>query len=209
MSNQNGYSRERAWSLLNELTQSPSLLKHALAVETCVRAYGEHEADARHLMGEARDAFIELYSVTGLLHDFDYEKYPSQQEHPFVGNKILTEQGWPEEARTAILGHAEYSGVPRVTHLDKTLFACDELAGFLTACSLVKPTKSIHDVEVAGVRKKMKDKAFAKGVNRDDIIKGAEELGVPLDDHIAFCIAAMQKNADALGLAGSSANLPA
>jgi predicted hydrolase (HD superfamily) len=209
MSNQNGYSRERAWSLLNELTQSPSLLKHALAVETCVRAYGEHEADARHLMGEARDAFIELYSVTGLLHDFDYEKYPSQQEHPFVGNKILTEQGWPEEARTAILGHAEYSGVPRVTHLDKTLFACDELAGFLTACSLVKPTKSIHDVEVAGVRKKMKDKAFAKGVNRDDIIKGAEELGVPIDDHIAFCIAAMQKNADALGLAGSSANLPA
>jgi predicted hydrolase (HD superfamily) len=209
MSNQNGYSRERAWSLLNELTQSPSLLKHALAVETCVRAYGEHEADARHLMGEARDAFIELYSVTGLLHDFDYEKYPSQQEHPFVGNKILTEQGWPEEARTAILGHAEYSGVPRVTHLDKTLFACDELAGFLTACSLVKPTKSIHDVEVAGVRKKMKDKAFAKGVNRDDIIKGADELGVPIDDHIAFCIAALQKNADALGLAGSSANLPA
>jgi predicted hydrolase (HD superfamily) len=209
MSNQNGYSRERAWSLLNELTQSPSLLKHALAVETCVRAYGEHEADARHLIGEARDAFIELYSVTGLLHDFDYEKYPSQQEHPFVGNKILTEQGWPEEARTAILGHAEYSGVPRVTHLDKTLFACDELAGFLTACSLVKPTKSIHDVEVAGVRKKMKDKAFAKGVNRDDIIKGADELGVPIDDHIAFCIAALQKNADALGLAGSSANLPA
>jgi predicted hydrolase (HD superfamily) len=202
MSNHNGYSRERAWSLLNEYTQSLSLLKHALAVETCVRAYGEREADAQGLTGEARDAFIEPYSVTAVLHDFDYEKYPSQQEHPFVGNKILTEQGWPEEIRTAILGHAEYSGVPRETHLAKTLFACDELAGFLTACSLVKPTKSIHDVEVAGVRKKMKDKAFAKGVNRDDIVKGAGELGVPLDDHIAFCLAAMQKNAEALGLAG-------
>lgn len=209
MSNQNGYSRARAWSLLNEYTQSPSLLKHGLAVETCVRAYGEREADTQGLTGEARDAFIEQYSVTGLLHDFDYEKYPTPEEHPFVGNKILTEQGWPEEIRTAILGHAEYSGVPRVTHLDKTLFACDELAGFLTACSLVKPTRSIHDVEVTGVRKKMKDKAFAKGVNRDDIIKGAEELGVPIDDHITFCIAAMQKNADALGLAGSPANPPA
>jgi predicted hydrolase (HD superfamily) len=202
MSNLNGYSRERAWSLLNEHTQSPGLLKHALAVETCVRAYGEREADAQGLAGEARDAFINTYSVTGLLHDFDYEKYPSLQDHPFVGNKILTEQGWPEEIRTAILGHAEYSGVPRITHLDKTLFACDELAGFLTACSLVKPTKSIHDVEVAGVRKKMKDKAFAKGVHRDDIIKGAEELGFSLDDHIIFCITAMQKNAEALGLAG-------
>jgi predicted hydrolase (HD superfamily) len=209
MSNPNGYSRERAWSLLNEHTQSISLLKHALAVETCVCAYGEREADAQGLTGEVRAAFIEQYSVTGLLHDFDYEKHPSQQEHPFVGNKILTDQGWPEEIRTAILGHAEYSGVPRVTHLDKTLFACDELAGFLTACSLVKPTKSIHDVEVAGVRKKMKDKAFAKGVHREDIIKGTEELGVPLDDHIAFCIAAMQQNADTLGLEGSSANPPA
>ena len=206
MANQNGYSRERAWSLLNEYTQSPSLLKHALAVETCVRAYGEQAADAQGLAGDAREAFIELYSITGLLHDFDYEKYPSQQEHPFIGNKILTEQGWPEEIRTAILGHAEYSGTPRITHLDKTLFACDELAGFLTACSLVKPTKSIRDVEVAGVRKKMKDKAFAKGINREDIIKGAEELGIPLDDHIAFCIAAMQKNAEALGLAGVSSN---
>ncbi len=206
MSNQNGYSRERAWSLLNEYTQSASLLKHALAVETCVSAYGEREADAQGLSGEAREQFVELYSITGLLHDFDYEKHPSLEEHPFVGNKILTDQGWPEAIRTAILGHAEYSGVARETHLAKALFACDELAGFLTACSLVKPTKSIHDVEVAGVRKKMKDKAFAKGVNRDDIIKGAEELGVPLDEHIAFCIAAMQKNADALGLAGAQAN---
>ena len=205
MANHNGYSRERAWSLLNEYTQSASLLKHALAVETCVRAYGEREADAQGLANEARDAFIEKYSVTALLHDFDYEKYPSLEDHPFVGNKILTEQGWPEEIRTAILGHAEYSGVLRVTHLDKTLFACDELAGFLTACSLVKPTKSIHDVEVAGVRKKMKDKAFAKGVHRDDITKGAAELGVPLDDHIAFCIAAIQRNAEALGLSGTTA----
>lgn len=203
MSNQNGYSRERAWSLLHEYTQSPSLIKHALAVETCVRAYGEREAGAQGLSGDERNAFVELYSVTGLLHDFDYEKYPTQQEHPFVGNKILTEQGWPEAVRTAILGHAEYSGVPRETHLAKALFACDELAGFLTACSLVKPTKSIHDVEVASVRKKMKDKAFAKGVNRDDIVKGAEELAVPLDEHITFCIAAMQKNAEALGLQGA------
>jgi len=209
MSNQNGYSRERAWSLLNEYTQSLSLLKHALAVETCVRAYGEREADAQGLTGEAREQFIEQYSVTALLHDFDYEKYPTPEEHPFVGNKILTEQGWPEEIRTAILGHAEYSSVPRETHLAKTLFACDELAGFLTACSLVKPTKSIHNVEVASVRKKMKDKAFAKGVNRDDIIKGAAELGVPLDDHIAFCIAAMQKNAEALGLSGTQTASPA
>jgi predicted hydrolase (HD superfamily) len=204
MSNQNGFTRERAWSLLNEYTESASLLKHALAVETCVRAYGEHEAQALQLAGTERDGLVEKYSVTGLLHDFDYEKYPSPEEHPFVGNRILAERGWPEEIRTAILGHAEYSGVPRETRLAKTLFACDELAGFLTACSLVKPTKSIHDVEVAGVRKKMKDKAFAKGVNRDDIVKGAQELGVALDEHIAFCIAAMQKNAEALGLQRSA-----
>lgn len=197
------FSRERAWRLLNEHTQSPNLIKHALAVETCVRAYGEREAEARGVAGTERDALLELYSTTALLHDFDYDKHPSMEEHPFVGVKVLEEQGWPEELRTAILGHAEYSGVPRHTHLAKALFACDELAGFLTACSLVKPTKSIHDVEVAGVKKKMKDKAFARGVNRDDIIKGAEELGVPLDDHIAFCIAAMQRNAEALGLQGT------
>src|ERR1700743_752713 len=183
------------------------LFKHALAVETCVRAYGEREADAQGLSSDAREELVNRYAITGLLHDFDYEKYPTPEEHPFVGNKILAEQGWPEEVRTAILGHAEYSGVPRETHLAKTLFACDELAGFLTACSLVKPTKSIHDVEVAGVRKKMKDKAFAKGVNRNDIIQGAEELDVPLDDHIAFCIAAMQRNAEALELAGTGATV--
>ncbi|MBT9330016.1 HAD family hydrolase [Paracidobacterium acidisoli] len=202
MSLSDGYTRERAWALLNEHTQSASLLKHALAVESCVRACGEREADALSLTGTGRDALLTTYSVTALLHDFDYEKHPSLDEHPFVGVRILAEQGWPEEIHTAILGHAEYSGVPRETHLAKALFACDELAGFLTACSLVKPTKSIFDVEVAGVKKKMKDKAFARGVNRDDITKGAAELGVSLEDHIAFCIAAMQKNADTLGLRG-------
>jgi predicted hydrolase (HD superfamily) len=199
------YTRQRAWELLSEWTQSPSLLKHALAVETCVRAYGEREADRRRLDGNAHNAFIDLYSITGLLHDFDYERHPSLEEHPFVGHSLLTEQGWPEEMRTAILGHASYSGVPRETHLAKALFACDELAGFLTACSLVKPTKSIFDVDVAGVKKKMKDKAFARGVNRDDIVVGAAELGVSLDDHIVFCILAMQHNAEALGLRGMSA----
>ena len=194
------YTRESAWNLLTEYTQSPSLLKHALAVETCVKAYGEAHA-ARQGLGEneARD-LIEIYSVTGLLHDFDYERFPTAEEHPFVGNRILEEQGWPKEIREAIMGHAQYSGVSRVSHLAKTLFACDELAGFLTAVSLVKPTKSILDVEVSGVRKKMKDKAFARAVNRQDIISGAEQLGVELDAHIAFCLEAMQKNAGALGL---------
>jgi predicted hydrolase (HD superfamily) len=198
----NADMRPKAWALLTEYTQSPSLLKHALAVETCVRAYGEAEANRLALSGEAREALLAKYSATALLHDFDYERHPSPEEHPFVGVRILAEQGWPEEMRTAILGHAEYSGVARTTHLAKTLFACDELAGFLTACTLVKPTKSIHDVEVAGVKKKMKDKAFARGVNRDDITKGAAELGIPLDDHIAFCLAAMRQNAAALELDG-------
>jgi len=199
------YNRERAWALLQEWTQSPSLIKHALAVESCVRAYGEREADMRGLTGSDRDAFVDVYTVTGLLHDFDYERHPSLEEHPFMGNRLLVEQGWPEEIRTAILGHAEYSGVPRETHLAKALFACDELAGFLTACSLVKPTRSIFDVDVAGVKKKIKDKAFARGVNRDDITTGARELGVPLEEHIEFCILAMRKNADVLGLRGSAA----
>ncbi len=206
---ENLYTRDRALALLNEYTQSASLLKHALAVEACVRAYGEQQAKTLDLNSEERDRFIETYSITALLHDFDYERYPSLEDHPFVGNRILTEQGWPEIVRTAILGHAQYSGVPRVTHLDKTLFACDELAGFLTACSLVKPTKSIHDVEVSGVRKKMKDKAFARGVHREDITTGAAELGVDLDAHIAFCLAAMQRDAESLGLAGIALGTPA
>jgi predicted hydrolase (HD superfamily) len=198
------FSRERAWSLLNEHTQSLSLIKHALAVETCVRSYAQRYADSNNLAADDSNALIDLWSATALLHDFDYEKHPSQTEHPFVGIAILAEQGWPEEMRTAILGHAEYSGVARQSPLAIALFACDELAGFLTACSLVKPTKSIHDVDVAGVKKKMKDKAFARGVNRDDIVKGASELGIPIEDHIANCIAAMQSNAEALGLQGAA-----
>jgi len=196
------YTRAAAWQLLTEYTESPSLRKHALSVEACVRAYGEHEADAIGLAGAERDGLVEKYAITAVLHDFDYERFPSLDDHPFAGNKILTELGWPEEIRTAILSHATYSGVPRVSHLEKALFACDELAGFLTACSLVKPTKSIFDVDVAGVRKKMKDKAFARGVHREDMVNGAAELGVDLDQHIAFCLEAMQKNAEELGLAG-------
>lgn len=201
------HSREAAWQLLNQYTASPSLLKHALAVETCVAAYGRAEAAAMGLSGSETGsgaaALVQLYSTTALLHDFDYERHPSVEEHPYAGIRILTEQGWPEEVRHAIMGHAEYTGTPRISHLDKTLFACDELAGFLTACALIKPTKSIHDVEVKGVRKKLKDKAFARGVNRDDIVQGAAELGVDLDEHIGFCLRAMQANADALDLAGS------
>jgi predicted hydrolase (HD superfamily) len=196
--------RATAWRLLNEYTQSPSLLKHALGVEVCVRAYGEkHAAELELPPAEAR-AMVEIYAITGLLHDFDYEKHPSPEEHPWIGNQILTEQGWAEEIRHAIMGHAEYTDTPRVSHLDKTLFACDELAGFLTANALVKPSKSILDVNVPSVMKKMKDKAFARGVNRDDIINGAAELGVDLDQHIAFCLAAMQKHAEELGLAGTA-----
>ena len=194
------YSRAQAWQLLTEWTQGESLLKHALGVEACVVACGEAEAERLGLTGEARAAFIQLYSTTALLHDFDYERHPSLDEHPFVGVRELERLGWPVELRTAILGHAQYSGVPRVTHLDKSLFACDELAGFLTACALVKPSRSIAEVEVAGVRKKMKDKAFARGVNRADVIQGAEELGVDLEAHIGFCIEAMRRRASELGL---------
>jgi len=194
------FGRDQAWQLLTEWTQSESLRKHALAVEACVVAYGEQEADRLALEGDARAALVELYSTTALLHDFDYERHPTAQEHPFVGVRELERLGWPEELRTAILGHAQYSGVPRTTHLAKVLFACDELAGFLTACALVKPSKAIADVEVAGVRKKMKDKAFARGVHREDIVQGAAELGVDLDAHIAFCIEAMKKRAPELGL---------
>src|SRR5215469_1144181 len=194
------YGREQAWQLLTEWTASDSLRKHALAVEACVIAYGEQEAGRLGLVGEERGALMNLYSTTALLHDYDYERHPSREEHPFVGVRELEKQGWPQELRTAILGHAEYSGTLRVTHLDKVLFACDELAGFLTACALVKPTKAIADVEVAGVKKKLKDKAFARGVNREDVFNGAKELGVDLDVHIAFCIEAMKRRAEELGL---------
>ena len=195
-----GYGREGAWELLTEWTAGESLRKHALAVEACVAACGEAEADRLGLAGAERAAMVELYSTTALLHDFDYERHPSLEEHPFVGVRELERLGWPAELRTAILGHAQYSGVPRVTHLDRALFACDELAGFLTACALVKPSKAIADVEVAGVRKKMKDKGFARGVSREDVVQGAAELGVDLDAHIGFCIAAMRKRAGELGL---------
>jgi len=169
-------------------------------VEACVTACGEAEADRLGLCGAEREELITLYATTGLLHDFDYERHPTAEEHPFVGVRELERLGWPATLRTAILGHAQYSGVPRVTHLDKCLFACDELAGFLVACALVKPSKAIADVEVSSVRKKLKDKAFARGVNRVDVIQGAEELGVELDAHIAFCLEAMKRRARTLGL---------
>ncbi|MGA2906235.1 MAG: HAD family hydrolase [Terracidiphilus sp.] len=200
MTANSSFSRQCAWQLLNDWTQSESLRKHALAVEACVVAYGEQEAGRIALEGDARTALVELYSTTALLHDFDYERHPTPEEHPFVGVRELERLGWPEELRIAILGHALYSGVPRTTHLAKVLFACDELAGFLTACALVKPTKSIADVEVTSVKKKMKDKAFARGVHREDIVQGAAELGVDLDTHIAFCVEAMKKRASELGL---------
>jgi predicted hydrolase (HD superfamily) len=198
------YGRAQAWQLLTEWTASESLRKHALAVEACVTACGEAEADRLGLSApdraQDRAEMIEIYSTTALLHDFDYERHPTANEHPFVGVRELERLGWPLALRTAILGHAQYSGVPRDTHLAKVLFACDELAGFLTACALVKPSKAIAEVEVRSVRKKMKDKAFARGVNREDVIQGAAELGVELDAHIAFCIEAMRGRAAVLGL---------
>jgi putative nucleotidyltransferase with HDIG domain len=185
--------REAAWCLLTEFTQSESLRKHALAVEACMRAY------ARKLGGDE-----EIWGVTGLLHDFDYERWPSLEDHPYRGNEILAQRGWPEEIRRAIMSHAEYSGVTRDTPMEKALFACDELAGFITACTLVKPSKSLMEVEAKSVRKKMKDKAFARSVNRDDIVNGAADLGVELEEQIAFCIEAMRGIAGELGLEGST-----
>ena len=186
--------RNVAWNLLCEYTKNESLRKHALAVEACVRAYARKNGVDE-----------ELWGTTALLHDFDYERWPNDEhkpdaEHPFEGSKILREHGYPEEMIHAILAHADYSGVPRVRALDKTLYACDELAGFLTACSLVKPGKTIFEVEADSVIRKMKDKAFARGVNREDVRKGAEELGIPLAEHIAFCIEAMRGVAEQLGL---------
>jgi len=194
------FGREQAWQLLTDWTRSESLRKHALAVEACVVACGEREAERLGLDGQARAALLEMYSTTALLHDFDYERHPTSEEHPFVGVRELERLGWPEEMRTAILGHAQYSGVPRISHLAKALFACDELAGFLTACALVKPSRSIAEVEVPSVKKKMKDKAFARAVHREDIVQGAQELGVDLDAHVGFCIEAMRKRAGELGL---------
>jgi len=192
-------TREEAWQLLCEYTQNENLRKHALAVEACVRAY------ARKLGGDEA-----LWGLAALLHDFDYERWPNDarhptSEHPFEGSMILRERGYPEEVIQAILSHADYTGVPRRSALDHALYACDELAGFLTACALVKPTKSILEVEVPSVKKKLKDKAFARGVNREDVVRGAEELAISLDEHIQFCIEAMRGAADSLGLRGAAA----
>ena len=187
-------NREDAWCLLTEFTQSESLRKHALAVEACVRAYARK-------FGEDE----ETWAIVGLIHDFDYEKYPSAEDHPFRGSEILAERGVSDEIRRAILSHANYSGVPRVSKLEKTLFACDELAGFITATALVKPSKSLNEVDAKSVRKRMKDKAFARSVSREDIINGAAEMGVDLDEHITFCVEAMKGIAEKLGLAGTQA----
>ncbi len=190
-------NRASAWELVCEYTQSESLRKHMLAVEACMRAYAAK-------FGEDPEA----WGITGLLHDFDYEKYPTEQEHPFVGNKVLEERGYSDEIRRAILSHADYSGVKRESKMEKALYACDELSGFITATALVKPGKSLAEVDARSVRKKMKDKAFARAVNRNDIINGAADLGMDLEEHIAFCIEAMRGIARELGLAGTGSNDP-
>jgi putative nucleotidyltransferase with HDIG domain len=185
-------SRDRALALMTEYTQSENLRKHMLAVEAAVRGYarlwGENEED---------------WGVVALLHDFDYERWPDQQNHPYRGVEILKAQGYPEWVTRAILSHAEYSGVPRESRLEHTLWACDEMAGFITAAALVRPSKSILDLEASSVIKRMKDKAFARAVSRDDLRKGAEEIGLPLDQHIANVISFMRAEADALGLRGA------
>ena len=186
-------TREQAWEIVCEFIQSESLRKHALAVETCVTAY------ARKL-GEDE----QKWSITALLHDFDWEIHPQAPDHPMKGEPMLAERGVDEEIRRAILSHANYSGVPRVSPLEKVLYACDELAGFITAISYVKPSRSVLEVDVASVKKKMKDKAFARNVNRQDIVEGAQELGVPLEEHIEFCVKAMQERASELGLRGTA-----
>lgn len=180
-----------AWKLLTEFTQSESLRKHALSVAACMRAY------ARKLNGDE-----DKWTIVGLIHDFDYEKYPSAEEHPYKGNEILKERGYPDDVRRAIMSHANYSGVTRDSQMEKALFACDELAGFITATALIKPNKSLAEVDAKSIRKRMKDKAFARSVSRDDIINGAADLGVDLDEHITFCIEAMKSIAAELGLGG-------
>ena len=191
-------AREPAWQLLTEFTQSESLRKHALAVEACMRVCARKWGN-----GSPEDE--NLWAVVGLIHDFDYERWPSLEDHPYKGNEILKERGYSDEIRRAIMSHAEYTGVTRDTPMEKALFACDELAGFITAVALIKPGKSLAEVDAKSVRKRMKDKAFARKVNREDIIQGAAALGVDLDEHIAFCIDALKPIADKLGLDGSAA----
>ncbi len=190
-------NREDAHALMCEYTQSDSLRKHMYAVEAAMRAYASKKGED-----------VERWGLAGLLHDFDYEKWPNTNhspdvEHPSEGVRILRGLNYPEDILEAILGHASYSGVPRTTDMAKTLFAVDELTGLITATALVRPSKSIHEVDVRSVRKKMKDKAFARGVSREDVVNGAAELGVELDDHIAFVISAMRGQAETLGLGGT------
>ena len=212
--------RESAWGLLTEFTQSESLRKHALAVEACMRAcarkYGSLQGMPSGLPQAPADRITpsaapgpnlfeeDLWGIVGLIHDFDYEKWPSLDDHPYKGNEILRERRWPEVITRAVMSHADYTGVTRDTPLEKALFACDELAGFITAVALIKPTRSLAEVDVKSVRKRMKDKAFARKVNRDDIVNGAAQLGVDLDEHIAVCIDAMKGIARELGLDGSA-----
>ncbi len=185
-------TREQAWELLCEFTKSDGLRKHALAVETCVAAYARKRGE-----DESK------WALTALLHDFDWEIHPTLEEHPQKGEAILAERGVDEEIRRAILSHANHTAVPRASALEKTLYACDELAGFITAISYVKPHRSVFEVDTASVKKKMKDKAFARSVNRQDIVEGAQELAIPLDEHIEFCVKAMQARAEELGLKGA------
>ncbi len=186
-------NRQEAWALLTEYTKNESLLKHALALEAALRAYAPK-------YGGNPDE----WGIVGLLHDFDYERYPSQEAgHPFKGAEVLREKGYPEWMVRAVLSHADYSGLPRETPLEKVLFACDELCGFIVAAALVRPTKSVLDLEASSVRKRMKDKAFARQVHREDIVKGAKQLGVDLNEHITFVIQAMRGVADDLGLRGT------
>jgi predicted hydrolase (HD superfamily) len=199
-------NRDAAWCLLTEFTQSESLRKHALAVEACMRACSRKFAGASS-SGDLGLSEEDLWGIVGLIHDFDYEKYPSLEDHPYRGNEILKQRGWPEVIGRAIMSHAEYTGVTRDTPMEKALFACDELAGFITAVALIKPGKSLAEVDAKSVRKRMKDKAFARKVNRDDIVNGAAALGVDLDEHIAFCIEALQGIADKLGLDGSATKI--
>jgi len=185
-------TREQAWNLVCEFVQSDALRRHMLGVEACMAAYARR-------FGEDP----EKWALPALLHDFDWEIHPNAPDHPMKGERILAERGVDDETRRAVLSHASYSGVPRVSLMERTLFACDELTGFLTACSYVKPSRSIYEVDVASVKRKLRDKAFARNVNRQDIADGAQELGVPLEEHIAFCIEALKAHAPELGLAGS------
>lgn len=184
-------SRHEAWELLCEYTLSESLRRHALAVEQVMRKLAEK-------YGEDPD----LWGITGLLHDFDYEKHPTREEHPYVGNRILEEKGYPQEVRTAIMGHATYTGVPRESLMARALFACDELTGFIFAVTYVRPSKSIHEVRVKSVTKKLKQSSFAAGVNREEVDRGIQELGVDRNEHISFIIDALKEKAEELGLAG-------